>query len=51
MELAASPHHNVPAGSALHDRGARLLTDDILRACGAAWAHTAHDQDLQQWGE
>ena len=51
MELATSAHHNVPARAAVHDRGARVLTHDILRACGTTRAHAAHDQDLQQRGK
>lgn len=47
MELAARSHHNVPAGALVHDGGARLLADHILRACGAARADAADDQDLQ----
>lgn len=48
MELAASAHHNVPAGAALYDRGARLFADDILCACGATRADAADDQNMQQ---
>lgn len=30
--MAAGENHNVPAGAAVHDRGARVLADHLLRA-------------------
>lgn len=48
--VAAGAHHNVPAGVAVHDRGARLLADDVLRARRAARTDAADDQNVQQWG-
>lgn len=45
--VAAGQDHDVPADPAVHDRGAWLLADHVLRASGAARAHAAHDQDVQ----
>lgn len=50
MVVVAGAHHYVPAGVAVHDGGARLLADHVLRSGRASRAHAAHDQDLQQRG-
>lgn len=47
LVMATCAHHDVPAGVALHDRGARLLADHLLRTRGAARADAAYDKDLQ----
>lgn len=41
--LATGTHYNVPAGAVVHDRGAWLLVDHVLRARRATWAHAADD--------
>lgn len=48
--LAAGEDHDVPAGAALHNGGARMLSYDVLCARRAPRTHAAHDQDLQQRG-
>lgn len=41
--VAAGPHHDVPAGAAVHHGRAWLLADHLLRARRASRAHAADD--------
>ena len=43
--VAAGAHHHVPAGAAVHVRGARLQHDDLLRARRKVRADPPHRQD------
>lgn len=47
MVVAAGKDNDVPAGIALHYRGARVFVDDLLREGRTSRTYVAYDKDLQ----